>query len=221
MLAAAAWAGAMVKTPLKASPKSKVSAKEHGAPELADVNEILARYRKAKSVQADVRKLVVQELMGTKNESEGKFYYARGKLRMDLSKPEKSTLVYDGKSVWLESRIDDKHVEVSHFKAGDLKKSDSVMAALFDKQGALNDFKLLKAAEAAGQKVFTMEPKDSSKTEVRLLEVAIKDQHIRRISYKDQMENLVRFEFSNMSQEKVPAERFTYKPPKGANVTEL
>ncbi|MBX3020415.1 MAG: outer membrane lipoprotein carrier protein LolA [Bdellovibrionales bacterium] len=188
---------------------------------VAEVDSVLAKYRKAPAIQAEVKKTVVQEVMGTSHESEGKFYFSKGKLRLDIEKPEKSILVYDGKNIWLESRLDEKTVEVSRIRSGDIKKTDSLMAALFDRRDVLQGFKLLKVTNKDGQKTFAFEPKDTKKTEVRHLEVALQNKDIRRITYKDNMENQVTFEFSSLSRGKVPAGKFTYKPPKGANVTEL
>lgn len=186
-----------------------------------DVDQVLAQYRSAPAIQAEVKKTVVQEVMGTSNESEGKFYFSKGKLRLDIESPEKSTLVYDGKSIWLESRLDENTVEVSRIKSAELKKTDSLIAALFESKDVLKKFKLLKTESKDGQKIYFFEPRDKEKTEVRTLDVALANKEISRITYKDQMENQVSFEFKGMKRGKVAPAKFEYKPPKGANVTEL
>ena len=68
----------------------------------------MSKYRKAPAVTAKVQKTVVQEMTGVDNKSSGSFYYSKGKVRMDFTEPEKTTLVYDGKYVWLESPLDEK-----------------------------------------------------------------------------------------------------------------
>jgi outer membrane lipoprotein-sorting protein len=190
-------------------------------PSAADVDSVLARYRSARAIQAKVKKTVTQELMGTTNESEGRFYFSKGKLRLDITKPEKSVLVYDGKNIWLESRLDESHVQVSHMKAGALKRTDSLMAALFDRKDALKKFTLVNSSEKDGEKTYVFQPKDKKSTEVRALEVALKGKDIRRIQYKDQMENTVNFEFLDLSKDDVPLAKFEYKPPKGASISEM
>jgi outer membrane lipoprotein-sorting protein len=190
-------------------------------PSASDVDSVLSRYRSAKAIQAKVKKTVLQEVMGTSNTSEGRFYFSKGKLRLDIEKPEKSTLVYDGKNIWLESRLDDQHVQVTHMKAGELKRTDSLMAALFDRKDALKKFNLLKAKDVDGEKVYSFEPKDKKSTEVRFLEVALKNKDIQRITYKDQVENTVSFEFHDLSKESVPMAKFQYRLPKEASVTEM
>ena len=187
----------------------------------SQVEDVLTRYRAAKSVKARVKKTVTQELMGSTHVSEGLFYFAKGKLRLDLTKPEPSILVYDGKNIWLESHLDAQTIEVSHMRAGALKRSDSLMASLFDKKDALKGFRLLQTHAGDGYKSYSFTPKDKSTTEIRSLEVELRGPELKRIKYKDQMENTVDFEFGDLSHEAVDLNLFVYKPPAGANVTEL
>lgn len=191
------------------------------APSSAPVEKVLTRYRRANAVQANVDKKVIQELMGTTTQSQGHFYFSKGKLRLEIVKPERSILVYDGRNIWLESQLDESQIQVSHMKAGALRRTDSLMAALFDRKEALSKFKLLKVEKIKGDQVYSFEPKEKKKTDVRYLEVALKGKDIHRILYKDQMENTVSFEFSDLNQKKVPPAKFHYHPPKGASVTEL
>jgi outer membrane lipoprotein-sorting protein len=187
----------------------------------AEVENVLGRYRRAPAIEAKVKKTVVQEVMGTTNESQGRFYFSKGKLRLDMETPEKSTLVYDGRDIWLESRLDENTVEVSHLKVIDLRRGHSVMAALFDRRDALKKFKLLKTETKSGLKTFSFAPREKKNTEVSRLEIGLKAGDIRRISYHDKMENQVTFEFSDLNKGKVPAAKFKYRPPKNADVTEI
>ncbi len=185
----------------------------------AEVDAVLSKYRKAKSLQAKVTKTVVQELVGSETKSDGDFYFSKGKLRLEFGEPENSKLVYDGKTVWLESRLDDKTVQVMKLRSNELKKSDSLLAALFERKDILKNFKLLETKESEGVKTYKFEPNDKKKTEVQFLELALKNKELQRISYKDQVENQVSFDFQNLSKGSVAPSKFTYKVPKGANVT--
>ena len=187
----------------------------------AEVDAAMAAYRKAPAVEARVKKTIHQEVMNTKNESEGRFYFSKGKLRLDFDRPERSTLVYDGRTVWLESRLDDKHVQVSRVKSGALRKSNSLMAALFDNKDALKAFRLLTRKEEHGLTKFAFEPRDRKATEVRSLEIALDHQALSAITYRDEMENKVEFQFKDVRLGPVAAAKFKYQPPKGASVTNL
>lgn len=187
---------------------------------LNELQSVLTRYREAKSIKTKVKKTVVQDLLGSETESRGNFYFSRGRLRLDILSPEKSILVYDGTHVWLESRID-KTIAVTKIAAGQLKKSDSLLAALFEKKDILQSFKLLENKNVNGSQVFAFEPKDKKKSEVQYLELKIKEADLKKIMFKDQVENRVSFEFGKIKISEVSEQKFTYKPPKGASVTEI
>lgn len=216
--------GAAAKPAAKKANSKSAQAKTTGAKE---VNEVLAAYRKAPGIKAGIKKTVVQEAMGTETKGQGEFYFAKGKLRMDIQSPEKSTLVYDGKIVWFESRLEgldggDETIQVTKMKTGKLKKTDSLMATLFEEKDILNTFKLTNSAtDKSGVKTFAFQPKDKKKTEVQLLEIGLKNKDIQRIMYRDQVENKVSFEFSNMTKGSVSADKFKYVLPKKAEVTEI
>jgi outer membrane lipoprotein-sorting protein len=187
---------------------------------LKEVEAVLASYRKASAIKAKVKKTVTQETMGTEMKSEGEFFFSKGKLRLDFT--EKTTLVYDGKFVWFESRLDDENVQVTKMKTNDLKRSRSVLTALFEKKDILRGFKLLKAEGDSERKTFTFEPKaKKDQDEVKSLEIVIAKKDLEKIAYKDNIENTVVFEFLDLTRGKVPATKFSYKPPKKAEVTVL
>lgn len=185
-----------------------------------EVDAVLTSYRRAGALKAKVNKTVVQETMGTETKSRGAFYFSKGKLRMDIMEPERSALVYDGKNVWFESRFDDQHVQVTKMRVGELRKANSMLAALFDKKDVLKNFKLIGTKSENGKKIFSFEAKDKKKSDVQFLEIALKDKDIQRITYKDQIENRITLEFSELIAGPLPANKFAYKAPKGAEVTE-
>lgn len=188
----------------------------------AEVESVMSKYRKAPAVTARVKKTVVQEMTGVDNKSTGNFYYSKGKVRMDFTEPEKTTVVYDGKYVWMESQLDEKKVQVTKLRTNEMKKSKSVVTALFDQKDVLKAFKLTKSGKEDGAKVYTFVPKDKkSGGEITTLEIALKDKDITRISYTDEVENKVSFIFSDLTRGKVDANKFSYKPPKNAEVTEI
>jgi len=187
-----------------------------------DVDGVLAKYRRAPAIQAKVKKTVVQETMGMENTSTGDFYFSKGKLRLDFTEPERTSLVYDGRFVWLESRLDDKNIQVTKMRTNELKRSKSVLTALFEKEDVLRNFKLVKSAEKDGSKNYFFEPKKKrAEDEIQLLQIVLKNKDLERISYRDQLENTVSFDFTEMTKGKVPAAKFSYKVPKNAQVTEI
>ncbi len=203
------------------SPADAAKAKKKADP-VKEVEAVLAQYRKAPAIKAKVKKTVTQETMGTETKSDGEFFFSKGKLRLEFSEPEKTTLVYDGKFVWFETRLDDENVQVTKMKKNDLMRSRSVLTALFEKKDILRGFKLIKSEGDADRRVLTFEPKaKKDKDEVRSLEIVIAKKELEKIAYKDNIENTVAFEFMELTRGKVPKTKFSYKPPKKAEVTVL
>jgi outer membrane lipoprotein-sorting protein len=191
------------------------------APSAKEVDAVLASYRKAKALHAKVNKTVEQETMGTTMKSQGEFFFSKGKLRLEMREPERTVLVYDGKIVWFESRTDDDHIIVSRIKSADLRRSNSLLAALFDKKDVLNSFILKSGKKVDGVAKYHFEAKDKKNSDVQVLDLAIKDKDIQSISYQDQILNRVTLEFIDMTRGKVDADKFAYKAPKKAEVQNL
>lgn len=189
-------------------------------PPTREVDKVFASYRAGKPFKAKVKKTVTQEIMGTTMTSSGTFYFSKGKMRMDISEPERTTLVYDGKAIWSESRSTDDHVLVTKIRSIELRKSDSLLASLFGGENVLKKFTLKSIKSDDTKKNYTFEAKDK-KSDVQVLEITLKDKDIQRISYKDSRENKVTLEFDDLSHASVAADKFAYRPPKGAEVIEL
>jgi chaperone LolA len=204
----------------KAHAKTKAAALKSATGTAKDVDTVLASYRQASALKAKIKKTVVQKTFGTEMKSQGDFYFSKGKLRMEIMEPERSTLVYDGKHIWFESRLDDQHVQVTKMKANELRKSDSLLAALFDRKDVLKNFNLTGSKSDETRKTYSFEAKDKKKSDVKFLEIALKEKDIEHITYEDQIENRVTLEFSDMTKGALDAKKFAYKPPKGAEVTE-
>lgn len=186
-----------------------------------DVDAVLNKYRKAEAFKAKVKKTTANELIGNESTGEGKFYFSKGKLRLEIGEPENTTVVYDGKTIWMETRLDEGTVNVMKIKSGQLQKNDTLLASLFEKKDLLQTFAMTKANEENGLKVYLFEPKKRIKTEVRALEIALEGKDLQRVTYKDDRENRVSFEFKDLERGSVPAARFKYHPPNGASVTDL
>ena len=184
-----------------------------------EVDIVLAGYRSAKAIQAKVKKTVAQETLETKMESQGKFYFSKGKMRLEMMEPEHTTVVYDGKTIWFEQRVDDDHILVTKMRAVELRKSDSILAALFDKKDILKTFDFKNALSEDNGKTFTFAAKDKKNSDVQLLDISIKNKDISRISYKDRIDNRVTLEFSDLTKGAVAPDKFIYKPPKNAEIT--
>lgn len=186
-----------------------------------DVDAVLNKYRQAEAFKAKVKKTTANEVIGNESTGDGKFYFSKGKLRLEMGEPENTTVVYDGKTIWMETRLDEQTVNVTKIKSRELKKNDTLLASLFDKKDLLQSFAMTKAREEDGKKIYTFEPKARIKTEVRGLEIALEGKDLQRVTYRDDLENRVSFEFKDLQRGTIPSAKFKYQPPKGASVTDI
>lgn len=185
-----------------------------------EVEQVLESLRKADSVEAGIEKTVEPAWGGEKKTSTGKFYFSKGKLRLEITEPDQSLIVYDGKTVWAEDRLDENTINVSKIQSAQLKKTDSLLAALFDgKKNVLKSFKAVKSENSDSGKVFIFKPKDKKTTDVTRLEITVKDHVLVAVSYQDGLENTVTLKFKDFKEGSIPDNKFSYKPPKGASIS--
>ncbi len=186
-----------------------------------DVDAVLNKYRKAEAFKAKVTKTTANEVIGNETTGDGEFFFSKGKLRLEMGEPENTTVVYDGKTIWMETRLDETTVTVTKIKSHDLKKNDTLLASLFERKDLLKSFALTQAREEDGKKIYTFEPRKRIKTEVRGLEIALEGKTLQRVTYRDDLENRVSFVFKDLKRGSVPASRFKYTPPEGASITDI
>lgn len=192
-----------------------------------EVEETLASYRESRTFKSKVKKTITQELMGGEpSTSEGDFYFSKGRLRLQIEKPEPTLLVYDGKFIWFESRISEgseTKILVTKMKSQQLKKTDSLLAVLFDRRDFLKLFKLVKSDSSGELKSYSFVPQDPKKSEVQTLALTLNptSKEIRKVTYTDAVENKIEIDFLKTEKTDVPQSTFQYQPPKGADITEI
>lgn len=184
------------------------------------ISDCLAHLRSGSGFHSTVVKKVYSGQLESTNESKGEIFFASGKLRLFFTTPEKSLLVYDGKTAWQETEFDDgtdKRAIVTKIQASHLKKDSALLAMVLGDKNIMTEYHVTKN----DGEHFELKPNDKKNAEVMLLKLEIHDKSLKRISYIDSLENEVSFSFSDLKEEKIPAKKFRYKPPKGAEVSEM
>lgn len=193
------------------------------------LKETTTKYRNAGLVEIDVEKLLKSDLNPAGKKFTGKIYLAGGLFRIENQEPEKSTLIYDGVSIWNEQppSVDfPGPIQVSQTKINQKSKSQILFATLLTKEPVRKNFKILSAkpmGEGGKWTVFEAEPlaKDLN---VKALKITIsnKAKEVSEISYQDEIGNLTQMSFlkTKFTLKKNP-KLFQYKPPKGAQVTKI
>lgn len=186
---------------------------------------VTKKYRSAGHVEMNVEKLVKSELLGKESKHLGKIYLANGKFRWENDTPEKSLLVFDGKTIWsvqkppaefggpdqvAKGTVDKKtksHILISSLLGADIEKSFKVKE--LKTEGNLVTYEAIPTQA------------DLSVKNIQI-QVEPKKSQIQQISYVDDIGNLTTLKFSDVKfNKKSKNSLFKYKPSKDAQVSEL
>lgn len=201
---------------------SIASAATNGAETL---QKITKKYRDTKLVEMDVEKTVKSELLGKETKHEGKIFLGAGKFRWENSKPEKTLLVYDGKTIWSEQTPPPEFggpAQVARGKVDKKTKSHILLSTLIGTDIKKN-FKILGESRDGDMLTVDVKPlNDDLSVAAMSLRLNLKDNTLSQISYKDDIGNLTTLTFTNVSFLKSEKKNlFKYQPPKDAQVTDL
>lgn len=197
----------------------------HAIPKASkELSELFQQIRTSPFVVLKVEKKTKSELLGTETISPGTIYISSEKFRWDTEAPEKSRIIYDGQVVWT---VQDppKGVkvppQVTKMKLDKKNESQILLRSLFQ-ENFDKHFKVTKSYQENSKKVFKLAPlkKDSN---LQDLEITLNSKsELSAIHYSDEVENKISVFINEMKLSKKPdLKLFQYKPPAGAQVTEI
>lgn len=188
------------------------------------VKAALKEFQEAPAVKAKVKKTAVYSLLDETKKSEGEIVFSKGLLRLDLSKSEDpSLIVMNDKVIWVETPNawgDGKNV--MKIVSEELKsRSRAPIAMLLKQKDILSLFNLTETKKEKAYTDYVFRPKDKvnfSDLSELVLRIG-KDAHLESLSYKDDIDNKVTYEFIKPNFKfKATKKAFEYEPPKGAEV---
>jgi outer membrane lipoprotein carrier protein len=200
--------------------------KTEAGPDLKTLAESTSKYRQAKLVQMALEKTVKSELTGKEIKHQGQISLSAGLFRLENNEPEKSLLVYDGATLWNEQQPSGDFggsIQVTKSKNLGKNKSQTMFATLLTKEPVTKYFKILSSKKDGAQTVYETESL-SAELAIRYMTLKIENSSklVSEISYKDDIGNLTTMKFTNAQFKKEMNKKlFQYKPPKGAQVTEI
>ncbi len=200
--------------------------KSEAGPDLKTLTESTAKYRQAKMVQMSLEKTVKSDLTGKESKNQGEISLSAGLFRLESKDPEKSLLVYDGSTLWNEQQPSSDFggsVQVTKSKISGKNKAQTLFATLLTKDPVTKYFKILSSKKDGSQTVYETESLTSDLAIKHLtLKIENTSKLVSEISYKDDIGNLTVMKFTNAQFKKEMNKKiFQYKPPKGAQVTEI
>lgn len=191
-----------------------------------ELEQSLKQLRRKEGAALRLKKRTVNALLGREKNSEGRLYYRKGKLRLELKSPEESLVVLDGRTLWLVTILDKDmggKTMVTKTSARSLKKSSTLIAALLENTQILKEYKVLDRSVDGDVVHLKLKPKDKD-GEVQDLQLWMnpKSGRLLKVLYLDDKENESFFELGMPEDiEGDPAKLFSYSPPKGAEITEF
>lgn len=207
----------------EATPKKKVKKPATAVSVLRNVGK---KYRNSKLVKISTDKKVTSELMGRTTKYEGEIYLSKGKFRWENTTPEKTLLVFDGETIWnVQYPPEDLGgpIQVAKAKLDKNTKSQILISTLIGKEPIDKNFNVINEKTEQDTMIVQLQPLTGDlRVKDLTLEVNVKANEIKKISYKDDVDNLTEIILKKtefISKEK--KELFKYKIPKDAQVTNL
>jgi outer membrane lipoprotein carrier protein len=193
---------------------------------VATLKEVSKKYRNSKLVKIETDKKVTSELMGKTTNYQGFIYLAQGKFRWENETPEQSLLLFDGETIWnvqFPPKDLGGQVQVAKAKLNKNTKSQILISTLIGKEPIDKNFEILN--EKTDQEILSVELKplfSDLRVKQLTLDVEPKTKEIKKISYKDDVDNLTVIEMKKTDfLKKENKDLFKYKIPKDAQVTNL
>ncbi len=169
--------------------------------DLTVLNQTTAKYRSAKLVQMTVEKTVKSDLAAKQSQYKGVIYLSSGLFRLENTAPEKSLLVFDGKTIWNEQPPSPDFpgpVQVTKTKLVGKGKSQALFATLLTKDPVTKHFKVTSEKVEGGTTIYQAEALSSDLNVKNLtLKIETKSKKVSEISYKDDLDNMTVMKFSD------------------------
>ncbi|MCB0407246.1 MAG: outer membrane lipoprotein carrier protein LolA [Bdellovibrionales bacterium] len=210
-------------------PKATLEEKKQPTKDRPDsaVVTLIKKYKSESPVSVKIRKRVQSPYLTKEKVSSGVLKLDKDLFRLDLEKPDASTMVLDGKNIWVETRLDPAmggEVQVSKFALDDTRRANAVFAVLFDGENGLEGFELKKINQPSVElKEFIYQPKKEA-VDYKTVAITIskKGDVLKSFSYEDELENKVIYDFGTTTfKAKIKRWELEYTPPKGVKPSEF
>lgn len=182
---------------------------------------------KGKNVaKVGVDKTVKMEVLDKTIESSGAITTGGRKIRWETETPEKSLILFDGKTLWtIQYPSEDLGgpVQVMKSKLDEKAKGQLLVRLMTSKDAPSKSFDVLKRTEADGGIRWDLKPKKEDAT-VKDFAVTVdaSKKYLREIEYRDEIGNKTVLKFGRPEKVKDPGKKlFEAEIPKGAQVTDL
>ncbi len=192
------------------------------------IKETMRRYQGAAAVEIHLSKTVTLSLLDETKKSDGRLVFSKGRLRLEIFKPEESIIVMNNNTLWVETPTPIElggKTQVIKIQSKDLSsQAKAPLAALLGKISAWDQLTVKTEVETKDGVTMSLVPKKENAlgeiVSVSLV-IAKKARELIMISYKDELDNETKFEFNKTNfGAKADKNVFVYMLPKNAELTE-
>lgn len=189
----------------------------------------MKKYQTAPAVKIELSKTVTLSLLDETKTSEGELYFSKGKMRLEIQKPEETTIVLGEQFLWVAIPTPKElggKMQITKIKSkGSSAQSKVPLVALLSTTSAWDAMKIIKETKTKeGHLRFDLVPqKPDIFGEITSVTIEIKksSKQLMTLVYKDELDNETKYNFRNTNfKAKVAKEMFSYVPPKNAEITE-
>jgi len=195
---------------------------------LFKIKGVLKRYQQAQAVKVQLNKTVKLALLDEEKKSEGELLLSNGRLRLEITKPEPSTVIVNKTLIWVISPTTKDlggKTQVMKISSKNLKEqAKAPLAILMGRPKAWDQFSVQSKTEDENSVKYVLKPKtpkEMNEMVVLKLTVDKKNIELRDLSYSDDLDNETRFDFKTADfKADVADKEFDYVVPKNAELTE-
>ena len=217
------------KAPVKTTSK-KTSVKKtpvRDALSIQALKDIFNKMWMSDSVIMGLNKTVVYGLLGNEKKYSGRLLFSKGRLRVELSKPEPSLLLIEDEFIWFAQKLGKdlgSKWQITKVKKSMSKKSQALLSLLFGDQLGWQKLKVVKSTKVKKnvmQYEFVPKSPDSFPGVVKIkIKIDTKKTAMLEIVHEDEVENITTYKFTSVDFDKIIAKKkFKFRVPKGADVT--
>lgn len=205
--------------------KDLVNSKSNEREKFENLLATLHRYQSSGQVDMKFKKTLYQEVLSKEVLSEGKLSLSKEKFRLEVEEPEKTLLVCDGNTLWTAEVLPEGSTstpQVSKAVLSKKNKSEFLFSLLMGDAALEKAFKAKRLEDAEGLENYELLPKGEVSLKDLSISILKGQKEIKKIKFVDDIGNKTTFEFSNLKlYREAKPNLFKYKPPKGAQVTNL
>ena len=193
--------------------------------DLKQIQEWNKKFSKSSGLEAKVTKTLTLEVTKSEKKSEGILQISNGKLRFEVESPSKSTVVADGRFLWVAQyphpEFPDQPTQVMKIKMDSKSGRSKDILAVLSRGAILECFSLAGVDTSTTEKRFFLQPKEDM-VDFKRAQVVLstKTGETLEVRYWDASSNETKYEFNSLKfNKKFTKGQFIFEPPKKAVVT--